>query len=128
MSRSTSGEVAGLIEMPHLGAGPAYGGYTAAYVHRRFVVEGHDVGARLDEARRVALGVGKHKMYVEHLGRCPAYGLHDRESERYVRYEHAVHHVDVYPLGRAAVDHLDIVSELSEVGRQNRRSYDTFHN
>ena len=69
-----------------------------------------------------------HQMDVQAFVRRLADGFQHRESKRDVGHEHAVHHVDVYPLGRAAVDHLDIVSELSEVGRQNRRSYDTFHN
>lgn len=51
-----------------------------------------------------------------------------RKPERDVRHEDAVHHVDVDPLGLAAVEHRDVVGQMAEIGREDRGGYDSWHN
>ena len=95
----------------------ADGGDAASRVARRFVMERHEVGSRLDEAAEVTFGFGYHQMHVQHLSRRAPQGFHHGKPERYVGYEYAVHDVDVDPFGRAAVYHADVAFEVAEIGR-----------
>lgn len=90
-------------------------------------MEGHDVGARLGETRYVTLRLDDHQVHVEALCGHLADGLQHRKPEGDIGDEHAVHHVDMYPLGRTAVDHLRVAFQVAEIGRKHRRCYDSVH-
>ena len=93
----------------------------------RFEVDRDDVRAGLGEAFDVFFRIDDHQVRVEHLFRSFADRRHQRKSERNVRHEYAVHYVDVHPFRFAAVEHRDVVGQMSEVRREHRRGYDSFH-
>ena len=86
-----------------------------------------DVGPGLREALRVTLRLHDHQMDVETLGRSLADGFQHGKSERNVRHEDTVHHIDMNPLGSAAIHHPGVAVEVTEVGRKHRRGYYTGH-
>ena len=82
------------------------------------VVEGDDVGASLGEGFKILLRFHNHQVDIQGFLGFLFDGLHHGDAEGDVRHEAAVHHVAVEPVGLAAVDHLDVVFQVQEVGRQ----------
>ena len=61
-----------------------------------------------------------HQMYVERFLGELFYIFQNRESERYVGNEYAVHYVYVQPFRFTAVYHFYRRSEVAEIGREQR--------
>ena len=80
-----------------------------------------DVGARFRKAFDVAFRFNDHQVRVEHFRGDLADGREHGKSERKVRDEHAVHHVDVDPFRFAAVEHFGVAAQVEKIGRQDRR-------
>lgn len=78
-------------------------------------------GARFCKAFDVAFRFNDHQVRVEHFRGDLADGREHGKSERKVRDEHAVHHVDVDPFRFAAVEHFGVAAQVEKIGRQDRR-------
>ena len=78
----------------------------------------HHHGARGSHLLDVVFGMYNHKMHVERLLALLSHSLDNGEAERDVGYENAVHNVQMKPVGLTVVDHLDVLREVDEVGRQ----------
>jgi hypothetical protein len=91
----------------------------AVQVRHGFHVYGQAVGSRPAEIGHEGLRAGGHQVHVLELGRCSGHRFHDGQAEADVGHEHAVHHVDVEAVGRAAVDHAGGAVQMAEVGRQD---------
>ena len=81
-------------------------------------------GARVDEGVEVAIGGLDHQVDVDRERRRAPDGFDDDGTERDVRHEAPVHHVDVHEPGTAALDGLHGVGEMGEVGGEHRGSED----
>ena len=68
-----------------------------------------------------AVRFNDHQVRVEHFRGDLADGREHGKSERKVRDEHAVHHVDVDPFRFAAVEHFGVAAQVEKIGRQDRR-------
>ena len=66
------------------------------------------------------LGMDNHQMHIEGLLAHFVHGLEHRKTKRNVWYEHSIHHIQVKPVGLAAVYHVNLGSEIKEVCRQKR--------
>ena len=86
-----------------------------------FDVDGHHAGARGDELLDVAIRVLDHQVHVERPCGDASDRAHHRRTDRDVRDEVPVHHVDVNQVRAATFGRRDIASERCEVGGQNRR-------
>ena len=75
----------------------------------------HHHGARSSHLLDVVLWMHNHQVNVERLLALLCNSLYDGESERDVRHEHAVHDVEVKPVGLAAVYHVDVRTQVDEV-------------
>ena len=65
-------------------------------------------------------------MDIERLGGNFAHSFDYRETERYIRHEHTVHHVDVDESGGTLIDHHRVAAEVIEVGRKYRGGYNHY--
>src|ERR1041384_5141349 len=74
------------------------------HVDRGLGVKGEPRRARRREVVDVALRLHHHEMDVEREAGEPAHRLDDRRAEGEGRYEAAVHHIHVHPLGAAPLD------------------------
>ena len=68
----------------------------------------------------VALRLHNHEVHVEWFLANLRYSFEYRETKRDVRYKDAIHDVEMQPVGIAAVDHVDVVGKMREVGGQQR--------
>src|ERR1051326_1667745 len=84
-----------------------------------FDVNRDHVRAGVEERADVELRLLDHQMTVERQRRRLADGLHDHRSDRQVRHEVAVHHIEVQEVG-AGFDVTNLVAELREVSGKNR--------
>ena len=87
------------------------------------VVKRHEVGAAVYEPLDVALGIGYHEVRVEEQLAERANILDHLEPERQVGNEHAVHNVDVDPIGAYLAHVFYFVAHSCEVAAQYRRRY-----
>ena len=69
-----------------------------------------------------------HQMHIQRLLGKLCHILQYRKTERYVGNKHAVHYIDVYPVGFTTVNHFNIICQVCKVGRQYGRGYYRFHN
>ena len=81
------------------------------------------LGERVD----VAIGLADHQVDVERHRDDALERGDDRRSDRDVRDEMTVHHVDVDQIGAAAFDGGNRLAERRKVGRQNRRRDEDAH-
>src|SRR5579859_7635377 len=86
----------------------------------RLEVNGHAIGARVPEVADIAPRVLDHEVDVERQPRGFANGFDHHRSERQIRYEGAIHHVDVDPVGAALLGRLDCLRQMPKVRVQNR--------
>ncbi len=77
------------------------------------------IGAGLDKRLKIALGFDDHQVYVERLRGRAAHGIDDRRTERNVRYEPAVHDVDVDPIRASRIDDANFLPEPTQIGGKN---------
>jgi hypothetical protein len=59
-----------------------------------------------------------HEMDIKRLFAILCNILQDRKTERDVRDKHAVHNIEMKPIGLTAVNHLQILTKVSKIGRQ----------
>ena len=81
----------------------------------------HHHGAKTGRLTDVALRLLNHIVHVEGLLAGLGHSLKDRKTKGDVRDERAVHHVEMQPVGLAAINHFYVTVEMQEVGRQKRR-------
>ena len=79
------------------------------------------IGAGLGEVREIALRLDDHQMHIERLLRGASHRLDNHRSDRDVRHEAAVHHVDMDPVGSRRIDGANLLGEPPEIRRQDRR-------
>jgi hypothetical protein len=75
------------------------------------------------ETLDIFLGMNDHEVDVEGVGAVLAHGLHEGETKGYVGHKNAVHDIDVKPIGFAAVDHFQIIGQVTKIGRKYGWSY-----
>src|SRR5690606_32667406 len=80
-----------------------------------------DVGTSLRKRLDVRIAGGDHQVDVEDLLRMRPDRFDQLGTERDVRYEMAVHHVDMHPIAACRVDGAHLLAEPREVGRKDRR-------
>ena len=68
-----------------------------------------------------------HQMHVQRLFRKLRHIFQHRKAERDVGNKHAVHYIDVHPVGFTAVNHFNIICQIRKIGRQYGRGYYRFH-
>jgi len=105
----------------------AYQCNAAGRVGAGFEVERHHIGPRLSETLHIAFRLDDHQMHVKQLAGRIAHGFQHGKPERNVGDEHAVHHVDMHPLSRTAVEHANRAVKVTEIGRKYRRGNNASH-
>ena len=90
-------------------------------VRPRLGMDGDDVGAGFGEGVEERIDGRDHQMDVERLLRVRPERLHDRGTDRQVRDEMAVHHVDMDPVGAGLVDRANLLAEPGEICREDGR-------
>ena len=78
----------------------------------------HDMGSGVADGADVSARVDNHKVDVNHFVRELTDGFNNRETERDVGHEDAVHDVAVNPLRVAFLKHPDVASEIGEIRRE----------
>jgi hypothetical protein len=63
-------------------------------------------------------------VHIERLPRVASHRFDNHRPERDIRHEAAVHHVDMNPVGAARIDGANLVGEIPEIRRQDRRRND----
>ena len=85
-------------------------------------MHGQIVGAGGGELTQEDIGIRNHQVNVEgKLGHF-LQRFDDRWTDRQVRYEMAVHDVDVQQIGSASFDRGHFVGQTGKIGGENRRS------
>ena len=84
------------------------------------VVDVHQVGTEGLDFSNKLLRLHDHQVNVERLMADAGHVLEDREAERDVRDEYAVHDIDMEPVGTALVEPLHLRLKVGEVGRKER--------
>ena len=90
---------------------------------RGFNMDCYELAARGDIQGREQVWVLDHQVRLEHDVDKLAAGLHHVGPNRQVRHEYAVHDVPVDAVGRGFLERLDLVTEATEVGGENRGRY-----
>ena len=104
-----------LTEAPDLGE-------RALEMNARFDVHADHVRSGLGESLEIALGLDDHQVDVDRQTGRAANRSDDDRTERDVRDEATVHHVDVDPVGAGALDGGHLLREAPEIGAQNTRA------
>ena len=78
-----------------------------------------DVCAGVGERLNVFLRFDDHEVDVDDALRRSADGSHDERADRDIRYESAVHDVDVDPIGSCVADCLDFSLKAAKISRKN---------
>ena len=89
----------------------------------RLDVDGQHVRALVAKARGETPRRLDHQVDVEKQVRALAQALYDREAQRDVRHELAVHDVYMQPIRPCGGNLVDLAAELCKVGREDRGSY-----
>ncbi len=110
---------------PH--AAGAYLLQSAVEMRASLVVYVEQVGAEVAEERDVALWIDDHEVYVERLLGYLLDAFDYGRAERDVGNEDAIHNIDVDEVGFGVVDHFALLSKVTEVGRKDRRRYESVH-
>ncbi|MPL73717.1 hypothetical protein SDC9_19523 [bioreactor metagenome] len=79
------------------------------------------IGAGLGEGVDIGIDRGDHQVHVHHRLDMRPDRLHQRRAEGQVRHEMPIHHVDMDPIGTLRFDRADLLPEVGEIGRENRR-------
>src|SRR5687768_11558713 len=91
-----------------------------------FVVNGNHISTGIAKLLNIFFGLHDHKVDIDVFLRMLSDSAQYRESERYVWNKNTVHHIHMYPLCFAAVQHLNIALKISKISAQNGRSNDYF--
>ena len=95
---------------------------------RWFSLNQQMIGAGLREIAKITLWFDDHQVHVERLCGRAAHRIHDRRTERDVRYEPAVHDVDMNPIGARLIDGADFLAKPPQIGGKNGgRDNDRLH-
>ena len=87
---------------------------------RSLEVETHHLHAHTRESLKPSLRLDYHKMGIHRNGHNLAYGFDYRKSERDVRDERAVHHIQMDIIG-AGIYHLEILFQMQKICGKNGR-------
>ena len=87
-----------------------------------FDVDGDHRGASAREGVDVAVRVGDHQVHIERDVRDALQRSNHRRSDRDIRDEVSVHHIDVNEIGAAAFGSSHRLTERGEIGGKDRRS------
>ena len=85
-----------------------------------FEMEGEVIAARLGERLGIKQRIGDHQMHVERQRAHSLQRPDDGDSDRQIRDEVPVHHVDVGKIGAAAGDRLDLRLQIGKIAGQKR--------
>jgi hypothetical protein len=78
-------------------------------------------GARSDECVDVALWFDDHEMTVERQIDGAAQRVDYRYPDADIRHEHAIHHIDVQPVGAGCGDFAHLLAETRKIGGKDGR-------
>ena len=92
-----------------------------------FVVHIHHHGTQGLDLRDKLLGLHDHEVYVEGLLAQASYMLEHWEPKRDVGNKHAIHHIEMEPVGLTTIDHINIACQIGKVGSQQRRGNHRTH-
>ncbi len=87
----------------------------------RLGVDRNDIGTGRGKIREIRIDRGDHQVDVEDFLRGAADGFNDGRAVSDIRNKVTVHHVAMYPVGSRGVHGSDLIAELAEISRQNRR-------
>jgi hypothetical protein len=79
------------------------------------------IGSGLDKCTEIALRLNDHQVHIKRLLRAASHRFDNHRAERNIRHEAAVHYVNVDPVGASQIDGTNLVGEMCEIRRQNRR-------
>ena len=82
----------------------------------------------LVEFRDIALRIYNHQMHIQRFLRMRLDSPYHRLAYRDVGHENPVHHVDMEPIGLAAVESLDRMLQIAEIGRKQGGRKIKIHN
>ena len=91
-------------------------------VYRALDVNQEGRRAGLCEGLHISLGVLDHQVRFQRELRDTLEGPNDQRSNRDVRNEVAIHHIDMDPIGTRRLRLLDLLAKARKVGREDRRS------
>ena len=84
-------------------------------------MRGQHIRAGLGIGVDIGIDRGDHQVHVHHGLDVRADRLAERRAEGEVRHEMPVHHVDMDPVRALRLDRLDLLPEVGEIGREDRR-------
>ena len=82
---------------------------------------GNDIRTCLDEIIQILIRIGNHQMYIQRCIRCLAQCLDNRCTDGQIRYEMAIHAVNMDIFCTCIHCNSDIPLQIGKVSRQNRR-------
>ncbi len=106
--------------LPTSGLAQRPGGQTELSTVQRLDVDGNHLRACFRKLRRVCAWVADHQVGVDWQTGKSGKRFDDGQTDRDVRNEMAVHHVNVQDARTATFDGTDFFAKTREVGRQNR--------
>ncbi len=87
-------------------------------VDARFLMNAHHVGTEVTDTADIAFGLFNHEMHVKGLSGVFGNGFHNRKTETDVWNEVSVHYVKVEPVRSTVVYALNVVGQMTEIGRK----------
>ena len=79
------------------------------------------IGTGLSKVGDIALRLDDHQVHIQRLLRVASHRFDNHRPERDIRHEMAVHDVDMNPVCACRVDGANLVGEVPEIRRQDRR-------
>jgi hypothetical protein len=75
------------------------------------------IGPCLGEGHEMAIRLDDHQVHIERFLRGASHCLDNHWSDRHVRREAAVHHVDMDPVGSRRIDSANLLGKTPEIRR-----------
>ena len=91
---------------------------------RRLCRDEEMIGAGLGKGIEIALRFDDHQVHIKRLLRVASHRFDNHRSERDIRHKATIHDVDMDPVGAGCIDGADLVGEMAEICRQDRRCDD----
>src|SRR5262249_4102361 len=78
------------------------------------------IGASVRKYTEVALRLDDHKVHIERFECGPADGLQHHRPDGDVRYETAIHYIDMHPIRAGRINRTNFLAQTGEIRREHR--------